>query len=85
MPSTLKQLEAEAEAGPGADGTTPRTKPISTENAGNAASTSPSASSDAVAVPEKQEKTPEEERSVGKIVVLMFSLCVSRKYSYSEI
>lgn len=75
QPSEAERFEAEAEAGVGADDITLRGI-MGTLRMAMAKLTSPSDSSDAVAVPEKEEVVEEKKRSKGKTALLMGALCV---------
>ena len=77
MPPAARQLEAEAEAGAGADDTMPSARQTAAEKAAAAQGTSPSASSDTVVAAAEQDKSPEQHRSAAKTFVLMFPLAVS--------
>lgn len=75
QPSEAERFEAEAEAGAGADDTTLRGDNGDLEH-GDGKFVSPSDSSEAVAVPEKEKVVDEKERSKGKTALLMGALCV---------
>lgn len=75
QPSEAERFEAGAEAGAGADETTLRDN-VDSEKGNSGKLASPSDSSDAVAVPEKEKVVEEKQRSKGKTALLMGALCV---------
>lgn len=77
MPLKASQAEAVAETGPGADTMPPNAIPFSERATEHGEHVSPTSSTNgAEAKDEKAAATPEEQRSKGKIALIMSALCV---------